>query len=351
MLAACNEARVPVTAAAGRSGVCGGSIPVHGGVALDLTGLDGRRRASTRPRSPPTCGPARSAPTSRTALGKVGRRLHARALAAVDGPVDRRRLARLPRGGPVLDALREDRGHGDRPRGRAGRRPRRAHRGQGPPRRHRAEPHPALRRQRGHARRHHRGAAAHPPPPARPGAPRLRLRARSPPASTRAAASCAGAPPRPCCASTTRPSRSATSNSGDTNVLIVLDEADPDVLAGTMAVVDEECGAAAGARSLDVALVERWLGHRNDVSALAPLWRAGVVVDTAEISGAWAALPAPLRRGRRRAEGHRRHAGRVGAPVARLRRRRLPVLHLRRARPRRRRRVARALLPRRPGTS
>ena len=41
VLAACNEARVPVTAAAGRSGVCGGSIPVHGGIALDLTGLDG----------------------------------------------------------------------------------------------------------------------------------------------------------------------------------------------------------------------------------------------------------------------------------------------------------------------
>ncbi len=66
---------------------------------------------------------------------------------------------------------------------------------------------------------------------------------------------------------------------GDTNVLIVLDEADPDVLAGTMAVVDAECGA--GVQPLDIALVERWLGHRNDVSALAPLWRAGVVVDTA----------------------------------------------------------------------
>ncbi len=39
VLAACNEATVPVTAAAGRSGVCGGSIPVHGGVALDLTAL------------------------------------------------------------------------------------------------------------------------------------------------------------------------------------------------------------------------------------------------------------------------------------------------------------------------
>ena len=44
VLAACNEAVVPVTAAAGRSGVCGGSIPVHGGVALDMTGLDGVAR-------------------------------------------------------------------------------------------------------------------------------------------------------------------------------------------------------------------------------------------------------------------------------------------------------------------
>ncbi len=43
-LAACNDARVPVTAAAGRSGVCGGAIPVHGGVALDLTALNGPQR-------------------------------------------------------------------------------------------------------------------------------------------------------------------------------------------------------------------------------------------------------------------------------------------------------------------
>jgi alkyldihydroxyacetonephosphate synthase len=38
---ACDEARVPLTVAAGRSGVCGASMPVHGGVVLDLTGLDG----------------------------------------------------------------------------------------------------------------------------------------------------------------------------------------------------------------------------------------------------------------------------------------------------------------------
>jgi alkyldihydroxyacetonephosphate synthase len=76
-----------------------------------------------------------------------------------------------------------------------------------------------------------------------------------------------------------------------TNVLIVLDETDPGLLAATLAVVDEECSSFAGAHPMDVALVERWLTHRNDVSALAPLWRAGIVVDTAEISGSWAILP------------------------------------------------------------
>jgi alkyldihydroxyacetonephosphate synthase len=41
VLAACSTAGVPVTPAGGRSGVCGGSMPVHGGVALDLRGLAG----------------------------------------------------------------------------------------------------------------------------------------------------------------------------------------------------------------------------------------------------------------------------------------------------------------------
>ena len=78
---------------------------------------------------------------------------------------------------------------------------------------------------------------------------------------------------------------------GDTNVLIVLDEADLDILLGTFTIVDAECSPEAGAQPLDDALVDRWLGHRNDVSALAPLWRGGIVVDTAEISGPWSALP------------------------------------------------------------
>ena len=41
VLAVCHEARIPVTPAGGRSGVCGGSVPLHGGVSLDLCRLDG----------------------------------------------------------------------------------------------------------------------------------------------------------------------------------------------------------------------------------------------------------------------------------------------------------------------
>ena len=74
----------------------------------------------------------------------------------------------------------------------------------------------------------------------------------------------------------------------DTNVLIVLDEADPSLVEATLAVVDQETTAAV---PLDVALVDRWLTHRNDVSALAPLWRSGVVVDTVEIAARWVSLP------------------------------------------------------------
>jgi len=73
-------------------------------------------------------------------------------------------------------------------------------------------------------------------------------------------------------------------------VLIVLDEADPRVLDVTLAVVDDECAAGDG-QALDDALVERWMGHRNDVSALAPLYRAGIVVDTIEIAARWSSLP------------------------------------------------------------
>ena len=74
----------------------------------------------------------------------------------------------------------------------------------------------------------------------------------------------------------------------DTNVLIVLDEADPGLVDATLVVVDAECGHA---DRLETELVGRWLEHRNDVSALAPLWRSGIVVDTVEVAARWRALP------------------------------------------------------------
>jgi alkyldihydroxyacetonephosphate synthase len=78
---------------------------------------------------------------------------------------------------------------------------------------------------------------------------------------------------------------------GNRCVLIVLDEADPEILDATLRVVDHECPAAGGERAEDE-LVARWMAHRNDVSALAPLYRAGVVVDTVEIAARWSALDA-----------------------------------------------------------
>jgi alkyldihydroxyacetonephosphate synthase len=74
--------------------------------------------------------------------------------------------------------------------------------------------------------------------------------------------------------------------------LIVLDEGDPNLVAATMTIVAEEC---VGATELDVSLVGRWLDHRNDVGALAPLWERGYVVDTIEVAGMWATLSAMRR--------------------------------------------------------
>jgi alkyldihydroxyacetonephosphate synthase len=69
--------------------------------------------------------------------------------------------------------------------------------------------------------------------------------------------------------------------------LLVLDEADPVVLDATMAIVNHEC---VGARPLDIGLVEAWLHHRNDTSGLQALSRKGFVVDTMEVAAPWSQL-------------------------------------------------------------
>jgi alkyldihydroxyacetonephosphate synthase len=75
---------------------------------------------------------------------------------------------------------------------------------------------------------------------------------------------------------------------GSVAVLLVLDEAEARLVDATMAIVDEEC---AEATRLDDALVEQWLEHRNDVSALEALTQKGFVVDTLEIAAPWGRLP------------------------------------------------------------
>ena len=73
----------------------------------------------------------------------------------------------------------------------------------------------------------------------------------------------------------------------ETCALIVLDEGDAHLVEATMRIVADEC---ASATELESTLVATWLEHRNDVSALAPLWERGYVVDTIEVAGSWATL-------------------------------------------------------------
>ena len=77
-------------------------------------------------------------------------------------------------------------------------------------------------------------------------------------------------------------------HTGDTTcVLVVLDEGDATIIDATMTVVEQECD---GATRLDDALVEHWLARRNDVSQLEALISGGYVVDTMEVTGPWSTL-------------------------------------------------------------
>ncbi len=156
----CAAHALPLTVAGGRSGVTGASVPVFGGVLLDITGLSGLGDVDA------TSG------VVEVLAGTFGPDLEQqlqerprperRPLPAELRDRHRRRLGRLPWRGPVLHPLRQDRGPRRRSRGRAGRRHGRAH-GRGAGRRRRTRPHPAVRRVGGHARRRHAGVVAGPP--------------------------------------------------------------------------------------------------------------------------------------------------------------------------------------------
>ena len=75
-------------------------------------------------------------------------------------------------------------------------------------------------------------------------------------------------------------------------VIVALDEGDEPIVEGSWAVVEAECATA---DRLGDDLVEHWLGKRNDVSQLEVLVAGGLIVDTMEISAPWGRLDAIYR--------------------------------------------------------
>jgi alkyldihydroxyacetonephosphate synthase len=284
VLRICNEARVPVTAVAGRSGVCGASVPLHGGVALDMCGIAGIVDVDLASMILDVLPGTFGTPLEDELRGShgvtVGHWPQSVDLSTVGGWLACRGAGQYStRYGKIedmvvgLDVALAD--------GRI------VHTGGAP----RAAVGPDL-NQVFVGSEGTLGVIT--------GA-RLRLHP-VPPAERRAAFGFASfAAGLDACRRILR--RGATPavlrlyddiegqrgfETGDAHLLLVLDEGDEHVIEGTMAVVHEECAAA---EPFDVGFVERWLGHRNDVQALEALIGRGFVVDTMEISARWSALP------------------------------------------------------------
>ena len=83
-------------------------------------------------------------------------------------------------------------------------------------------------------------------------------------------------------------------HTGDKALLLALDEGDGTLVDATFEVLAEECAAAGGHRGGDEH-VDHWLAHRNEVAALEALTSKGYMVDTMEVAGPWADLPAIYR--------------------------------------------------------
>jgi len=70
----------------------------------------------------------------------------------------------------------------------------------------------------------------------------------------------------------------------DEVVLVALDEGDERIVEASMGVLHEECAAG---RPLEADVAGHWFETRNDVSALDTVVRMGVVVDTVEVAASW----------------------------------------------------------------
>jgi len=287
VLRVCNDATVPVTAAAGRSGVCGASVPLHGGVVLDLCGLEGivgvDEQSMVLDVLPGTFGDVLEDTLRSTHHVTVGHWPQSVELSTVGGWLACRGAGQYStRYGKIEDiVVGLDVALADGRRVSTGGAPRAA---VGPDltqlfvgsegtlgiitgARLRLHPLPTHERRAAYGfssfddgldacrRILHRGAT---------------------PAVIRLYDDIEG-------------QRNFQTDDG-VHPLLVLDEGDADIVDGVMTVVGEECAAAVELPGDE--LLTRWLDHRNDVSALEALISRGYVVDTMEIAARWRDLPA-----------------------------------------------------------
>ena len=288
VLALCHEATVPVTAAAGRSGVCGASVPLHGGVVLDLTGISGivdvDATSLVLDVLPGTFGDVlehelRSAhgvtlghwPQS-VALSTVGGWLACRSAGQLSG-----RYGKIEDMVQGLDVVLADGRHvstGGWPRAAVGPDLTQLFVGSegtlGVITGARLRVHPAPSDER-------RGAWVLPSFAHGLGAMRRILQRGATPAVLRLYDAAEA---------------DRTYHTGDRALLLALDEGDAVLVEATLGVVAEECERPdAGGERSDDAHVGHWLERRNDVAALEALISKGYTVDTMEVTGSWAALP------------------------------------------------------------
>ena len=284
VLRVCNDERVPLTVAAGRSGVCGGSVPVHGGVILDLTGLSGivdvddtslllDVRAGTFgdvleddlrgthgvpvghwPQSVnlSTVGgwlACRGAGQYSNRYGKIEDMVVGLEVVLADGRVVRTGGSPRQAAGPDLNQVFVG------SEGTLGVITEATLRVQPVPR--------AERR------------AAYGFPTFAEGLDVCRRILRR------------GAPPAVLRLYDDRESRRYLGEESTMSVLLVLDEGERGLIDAVFEIVAEECR---GARRLDEGFVGQWLEHRNEVSALEAAIRQDIVVDTTEIAAPWSAL-------------------------------------------------------------
>ena len=284
ILRLCNDHRIPVTAAAGRSGVVGGSIPLFGGVLLDLCGLSGIRSVDTISGivdvGAGTFGDVFEDELQSEYAMTVGHWPQSIALSTVGGWLACRGAGQLSnRYGKIedivigLDVVLADGtivhtgGHARQAAG------------------------PDLTqlfvgsegilgiitgarlRARAVATANHSSAWAFPTFEAGADACRRIIQRGLAPAALRL-----------------YDAAEADRNwqTGDVAVLLAFDEGQQETVDATTKITAEEC---ANATTLDAELVAKWFGHRNDVSSLEALISRGYMVDTMELTVSWTDLP------------------------------------------------------------